>query len=50
MVGKAKKAVIGLEIIPEYVDESDSFGFGVKTDDEDGFGTFEVFKTKKKLE
>lgn len=27
MVGKAKKAVIGLEIIPEYVDENDSFEF-----------------------
>jgi len=34
MVGKAKKAVIGLELIPEYVDENDSFDFSSNTNDE----------------
>lgn len=32
MVGKAKKAVVGLEIIPEYVDEDDTY---VPNDDSD---------------
>lgn len=34
MVGKAKKAVIGLEIIPEYVDESSVFDVKLNSDDE----------------